>query len=386
MNRSIILLIITIILFSSCNAEQELTNTYIGSYRIWDQKIPYPYILNTNDKTIQYFNHKGSLIGEIDRNNHTINTGDTLYFKDYTLCISGSKKQKLSIKDLKDTQKFPVNKDGTSTFFYTAIFKQLFTSSNVQKDKISSQLIEHIWTLEKKHETPNKDLDIKNTLHFTSENAYQLITYSYKGKEVFSEFELLKYYLFEINNLTFISFDGGINNPLPIYQITKTKGNQIIWKNFRTRETEEEKLTISKMKKSEYLNKISTSIPYSNCFDGLIAEYYYEDITYIHGNEYLKNNIKVNAPQPTLAQDGYITVHYNVNCNREIGRIGLEQMDRNYNPIEFDKHLVSHIIKEVTKLKEWPLSYGNYRGTDYSDVHGFLMFKIKDGSIIDVSP
>ena len=65
---------------------------------------------------------------------------------------------------------------------------------------------------------------------------------------------------------------------------------------------------------------------YYRCLDGQPGEYYHDNITYQKGNDFLIREIGKNAP--VAEGDGYITLHFTINCRGEIGRLGLEQMDR----------------------------------------------------------
>ena len=89
---------------------------------------------------------------------------------------------------------------------------------------------------------------------------------------------------------------------------------------------------------------------------------------------------------PTLSdENGYINVHFTINCEGKVGHIGLEQMDFKYQKTSFSYPLVNHIIGEVVKLREWP-KIKPLDGMEYKDVHAFLMFKIENGKINDLCP
>jgi hypothetical protein len=59
-------------------------------------------------------------------------------------------------------------------------------------------------------------------------------------------------------------------------------------------------------------------------------------------------------------------------------------MDVKYQKTNFSFDLVNHIIGHVLQLKNWPMIKSDF--LEYKDVHAFLMFKIKNGKIIDLCP
>ena len=96
------------------------------------------------------------------------------------------------------------------------------------------------------------------------------------------------------------------------------------------------------------------------------------------------NQIQKNAPE-SGSDNGYITVHFTINCHQNVGRFGLEQMNRKYQPAQFDAELIQYLVNFIAQLDEWEnadkIDSGMYR-----DVHAFYMFKIENGKITDICP
>ena len=61
-------------------------------------------------------------------------------------------------------------------------------------------------------------------------------------------------------------------------------------------------------------------------------------------------------------------------------------MDKSYQKRQFSLPLVSHILKEVMALTDWPDPVSDYKIFYYEDAHCFLMFKIENGKIVDLCP
>ncbi len=161
-----------------------------------------------------------------------------------------------------------------------------------------------------------------------------------------------------------------------MYQISSVDDSSFSLRTFRNNEEIIERLEVSE--ESHDARKLSA---FERCMEGQPGEYYHDNLTYNKGNEYLIREISKNAPK--ASGDGYITVHFTLNCKGEIGNPGLEQMDIEFQSTSFDADLVQHVISKVMSLKDWPEIKP---GIFYKDVHSFLMFRIKNGKIIDLCP
>lgn len=117
------------------------------------------------------------------------------------------------------------------------------------------------------------------------------------------------------------------------------------------------------------------------CLDSRPYEYYnFEpDIKYMHGNNALLKRLIKGAP--STKGNGFITIHFAINCEGKVGRFGLEQMDTNYQSASYDSKLIKHLIQEISKITEWELPE-----KIQTDTHRFLMFKVTNGKITEVWP
>lgn len=194
---------------------------------------------------------------------------------------------------------------------------------------------------------------------------------------MYAEKERVPYKLIEKNNLHFFEIrQSKENDTKRLYQIIKLNKNtfDLVYYDQREKITETFKKSILK------------NIPekeFSVCLDSHSKEYYAAnpDYKYTKGNNYLLSKITKNAP---LAKgNGYITIHFTINCAKEIGRFGVEQMDTLYKPVTYNPDLIKHLINEIALLKDWP----DFKKNSYHhDIHAFLLFKIKDGKIVDLCP
>lgn len=231
--------------------------------------------------------------------------------------------------------------------------------------------------IDKTFSSPNSDLQIKKSYTFSKDSLLIVHNYFLENKLMYAERELVPYELFQKNNSLFLEIKQSKENDTKrLYQITKLNKNTLTLVYYDQREK-----IIETFKKSTL-----KSIPekeFSVCLDSHPKEYYATDpdYTYTKGNNFVLSQISKNAP---LAKgNGYITIHFTINCNKEIGRFGVEQMDTFYKPATYSPELIKHLINEIALLKDWP----DFVRTSYQhDIHAFLLFKIKDGKIVDLCP
>ncbi|MEM7103376.1 MAG: hypothetical protein AAF502_09625 [Bacteroidota bacterium] len=82
-------------------------------------------------------------------------------------------------------------------------------------------------------------------------------------------------------------------------------------------------------------------------------------------------------------QDGYLTFRFIVNCEGEMGRYRVDEMDLDYQPKQFNKQIVFTLHAAIKKLDGWiPV---NYKGKDY-DFYQYLTFKLVDGRLKEIMP
>ncbi len=135
--------------------------------------------------------------------------------------------------------------------------------------------------------------------------------------------------MFKIDGVCFLSFQNEKDNPQTIYQILDFNTNEIKLKDFSKKKKKDISFYKVAIKNNDYKRSIEQANYYSNCFDGYQGEYYYdEDVTYNKGNEYILNYVNIGVPKKE-DKSGFIIIHFNINCNSNVGNFGLIQMNRN---------------------------------------------------------
>ncbi len=376
--------LLVLITFLGCQKENS-THMYVGGYRMSDQLIPYPYILHVTPSQIQWINNKGVVIDSLNVKENKV-LKDTLSFSRHTFYVENENNEKLWLFDLNDTINFRRFKNKELSPKHFAVFNRIKKHSDISIDEVKHGLMKNYWSykeVQDENSTPNDDLEVFHKLRFDKDSVNDITKYMYKGTPIISQSEVKAYTVFTLDGVNFLSFDKGSDNPQSIYQINSLDTNEMTIKDFSapTMKT----IDLMPINEEVFIKDQKTSTPYEQCYDGYQGEYYYgDDVTYLQGNEYVVNY--VNTDIPIAQNDGYIMVHFVVNCKKQLGRFGLIQMDRFYKKTEFSNILISHIIQKVSELKDWPSTISPPRYAHYMDVHAFFMFKIRNGKIVDLCP
>lgn len=365
---------------SSCHTQEEYlkdTTLWVGGNRIMDRTLPFPYLLEVSEDKCMLRDHAGELIDQckITKN---ISKGDTLTMKNHQFEVLFNDQSRINIFQLNDTLNYPIIK-GRIDKKYRAKLIPTFKTKRIEKHEALQFLTSNSFVARDSAENPNDHLVVKRYLTFTKDSLMTLRTYAYQDKVIYSEHQTQPLTLYNLGDKLFMSCNSGFQNPQPIMQVLKVTKNALTIRYF---DGDEDIIrTFEKSSKPE-----TKSASYTNCYDGHVGEYYHNttDVTYRKGNEYLINKISKGAPMDE--GDGYIIVQFNVNCQSKAGRPGLIMMDKSYQKRQFSLSLVSHILKEVMALTDWPDTVSDYKNFYYEDAHCFLMFKIENGKIVDLCP
>ncbi|MGM0580149.1 MAG: hypothetical protein ACQETL_05685 [Bacteroidota bacterium] len=385
--RLTFIFLIAITLLISCS-DKEITNSemYVGTYRIGDRLIPYPYIIKQEKDTLYLFDENGICIDKTAK--HSINEAEEISFKEKHLKILDKNDTSLVVFDLKDTTNFLKYNNGNPNPRYAAIFQKLATEDKLDLQKIKKDVRSFIWkydVIEDENSNPNQDLDIEQLINFKNDSVSIITNYYYQGLKTISEHETKAYHIFEIDDIYFLSLQNGSDNPQPIYRITDYESQKIELVDFSSRDIKSISFNKDSISIDEYQEQVKNTPKYSNCYDGYQGEYYFDDVTFNKGNEFIASYVNDNLPK-NESKSGYIIIHFNINCFGNMGGFGLIQMNREFEKTYFSKEIVTHIINRVSKLNDFPTPESQIEWLNHKDVHAFLMFKLDHGKITDVCP
>ncbi|PJR03032.1 hypothetical protein CDL10_11250 [Avrilella dinanensis] len=280
---------------------------------------------------------------------------------------------------IKNGNKFSLIQTNTETGQITDFHYFKTQPNELSKASFTEKFLNKTFSTEipKTLSSPNSDFDIVKNVVFLKDSVNISYEYYYDDIKIYAEKESLPVNYIEIDNRLFVN-ENSESNFSRFYQIIP-KGNDFELLSYGE--------TLPVIEKYQAKSETNTSdySTYSTCLDSRPGEYYFNnDVGYAKGNQYLLRQIQQNAPE-SGSDNGYITVHFTINCHQNVGRFGLEQMNRKYQPAQFDAELIQYLVNFIAQLDEWEnadkIDSGMYR-----DVHAFYMFKIENGKITDICP
>ncbi len=372
---------------TSCsNRESKNSEIYLGTYRVADRVIPYPFILKHARDSVFLFDASGASLDNADL--HSMKKGGEIILGEKHLKILDKNESNLILFDLLDTISFRTYSNGKPNIKYAAKFQKLLVEDELDLQKLGVVLQKSIWKYELQegdNSNPNHDLDIKQSFNFKEDSVNIITNYYYQTSKMISEYETKAYQIFEIDGIYFLSLRKENDNPQLIYRLKGFNSQNIELEDYSSKVSKSLSLQKDTLSIDGYRRRLQSTAAYANCYDGYQGEYYYEDVTFNKGNEFIAEYVSENLPQ-TESKSGYIIIHFNINCSGNLGDFGLILMDKSFNESVFSIELVKHIINKVSELNDFPPSASQREWLQFKDVHSFLMFKIERGKITDVSP
>lgn len=360
MKKNLIYIILFTFTLISCKSQQaaEDKELYVSGYYLEDYNIPYVNFIYLENDSITLLNEnlkeeKQLVIKEIIKED--IKTSFVINNNKISII-----QQHLTNNQKSDYHYFKAQPDELSKASFAEKFLNKTFSTNIPKTLSS----------------PNSDFDIVKSVVFQQDSVHIYYEYYYDDIKTYAEKESQSISYIEIDHRLFVSVNSetGISRA---FQIVPTKNT------FELISYGENKANIEKYQPTATIDS-TTYNNFTTCSDARPAEYYHKNIGQKKGNQYLLREIQKNAPE-SGSDNGYITVHFTINCHQDVGRFGLEQMDRKYSSTKFNPELVKHLVNYIAELNEWEnVEQDNLIG--YQDIHSFYMFKIENGKITDICP
>ena len=360
MKKNLIYIILFTFTLISCKSQQaaEDKELYVSGYYLEDYNIPYVNFIYLENDSITLLNEnlkeeKQLAIKEIIKED--IKTSFVINNNKISII-----QQHLTNNQKSDYHYFKAQPDELSKASFAEKFLNKTFSAKIAKTLSS----------------PNSDFDIVKSVVFQQDSVHIYYEYYYDDIKIYAEKESQSISYIEIDHRLFVSVNSetGISRA---FQIVPTKNT------FELISYGENKANIEKYQPTATIDS-TTYNNFTTCSDARPAEYYHKNIGQKKGNQYLLREIQKNAPE-SGSDNGYITVHFTINCHQDVGRFGLEQMDRKYSSTKFNPELVKHLVNYIAELNEWEnVEQDNLIG--YQDIHSFYMFKIENGKITDICP
>ena len=81
--------------------------------------------------------------------------------------------------------------------------------------------------------------------------------------------------------------------------------------------------------------------------------------------------------------NGYITLRFIVDCEGNIYKVKVLQVDENYKPFRFERAFISDLNDYIHTLNKWQrnISVEEYKNVNYI---AYLSFKVRNGEVVNV--
>lgn len=356
-----------ILFITSChNKDNSKAYIYISSVKHLSTQEPFYEVLVQDENTLYKYDYWENLNSQSKNNFEKIKYGREIKYDD--------NKTFTKVYNFTSYDNLHIYKDSTN--FYTFIKTE--RSKPIDKKKFLDHVQGKFFQSEISNiKTPNSAMKILESIQFSKDSLTYYWDYSYNDKLLYRETETVYFNFFEVDDQLFI-IPSNKENPYPMYQVFDWNGRILELRNFIDFETRSNIYTLAKD------NTFSGYHNYSLCKNDFQKIYYMgEDARYSYGLEHLLNTLQHNAPN--AENDGFINIHFTINCKGEVGRLGLELLDTKYKPTSFNPELIKHIVDKVVKIKSWD----NYLEDPYygsKDIKSFFLIKVKHQKIVDVCP
>ena len=80
---------------------------------------------------------------------------------------------------------------------------------------------------------------------------------------------------------------------------------------------------------------------------------------------------------------GYLSLHFIINCEGEIGRFGVEQTNLDFQPTTFSNEAIRHCMDLLLQVPSWQPTVLREEPTDS---YAYITFKLENGALIDIIP
>ena len=144
------------------------------------------------------------------------------------------------------------------------------------------------------------------------------------------------------------------------------------------------------MKRASYIDPKTSLIPnptFQTCkeFNRITDNNYGYNFAHLEGRKDVVWSTLDEFLDPAIirGESGFLTVRFVINCKGEIGRFKVEQADLDFQNYTFSDKCIRHLVEITNKMKPWiPAILLNVEVDSYA----YIIYKIKDGEIIDILP
>ena len=116
-----------------------------------------------------------------------------------------------------------------------------------------------------------------------------------------------------------------------------------------------------------------------------IRQYYNfgKGLEYQGDRKALQEEIKSKYTTPHVSQSGWIRIRFVVNCKGETGGFEILESNEDFEPFSFDSAITDQLMNITKSLAGWKILPSLENSKDY---YQYVLYKIRDGEIIEIMP
>ncbi len=117
-----------------------------------------------------------------------------------------------------------------------------------------------------------------------------------------------------------------------------------------------------------------------------VVQYFvFDEKTYEGEMWALEKEVRAQYDLPVMeGQTGLVRIRFIVNCEGQAGRHRAIAMDAAYNAFEFDTKIIQKLLDITKSLKGWKIFKNKQQQP--LDYYQYLIYKIKDGQLLEILP
>ncbi len=136
-----------------------------------------------------------------------------------------------------------------------------------------------------------------------------------------------------------------------------------------------------------YLPYTVTSSEFKICDEERIVGWFASAATYVTiyrgGKTQFKKFIRKNYKKVNETDNGFLNLRFIINCEGEVGRMEVNELDDNYEKTKLSPEFVQQMIALSSRNSNWAVPKFD---SEKRDSYMYLIYKIKNGEITEILP
>ncbi|MEL6720919.1 MAG: hypothetical protein AAFP82_19605, partial [Bacteroidota bacterium] len=254
-------------------------------------------------------------------------------------------------------------------------------------EKVKQKLMQQSW--QRDYQKEDESLEFKELWTFEEEQLVRTTYYTLDENILYAEKEYHCWTISQYDQYFFLTWYGhkdSCNSPFSTSeQILQLNNDQLLLSDCLGATWRQQNFTST--------NNIPDfpSEDYKVCYH-YISQYYYRptangrSMYYEGGLRAILKEAKseYEVPKNSNGQSGWVRIRFVVNCDGQLGRFSIQEIDSNIQPKRFDPQITTQLFKIVQELKDYHPRIDGDQLT--RDDYKHITFKLIDGEIIEILP